>query len=136
MKLPPIPRPPFGEKTEKKNFPLHVSEVQKTKIVEIWMATGIFATDIVSKGISGIENIEELPSSEGPFSELFTLKVESETILKLDEIAQKNNCSRAEIVRKIIDRTINLWEQEKENLIKVDCPFSKVFRSTWTPFGS
>lgn len=129
MKLPPIPRPRSREKTEKKNFPLYVSEWQKTKLTEIWVATGVFATDIISIGIDGFGDINALPPSEGPFPALFTLKVEPELILKLDAIAQKIGCSRAEIVRKIIDRTISVWEQEEENMRKVDRPFSRLFIS-------
>jgi hypothetical protein len=93
------------------------------------------ASNLIAKGIEVIDKIEEHDQSEGPFSEKFSLKAKPETIEKLDHIANNSGSSRAEIVRRIIDKFTTAWEQQDENYRKMEKPFDDLLYPTAPSLG-
>lgn len=116
-----------SSKRETKVVPLNISKLQKKFLSKVWLFRQYPASKLVYEGIKACGPIRKLSESQGPFSEPISLNIPIEFIDQLDDLANENGVSRAEIIRRIIDEAKRLWIEEEENLRKVKRPFSTAY---------
>lgn len=112
---------------EKKLVPLKISTAQKRQLSRMKLLGGFSASRLLRDGAKKLTNIKMLPESSGPFPEEFNLKISTETIRRLDEIAADCDISRAEAIRRILDEIWRLWEEKERLLRDFKCPFDDIF---------
>lgn len=110
-----------------KHFPLYMTERHREALTGIFVLYKMTASRVIERGLTRRFDLSKFPPSEGPYPIKFTLKAKPELLQKLDEIAQTSDCSRAEVVRRILDFATEAWEREEENRKKVELSFYNEF---------